>query len=684
MTYTYKLSSRLARFRPCAMLCFLLWATACGADNPPTGEGPPASGQEPAVAAVVVAPRTVTAETNQKIQFAAFGQSSAGDSMAVAVEYTASGGSVTPNGVFTAATVGTFKVIGRGKGHTKPDTGVVIVVPPPPTLSAIVVTPDTATLAAGGKKTFAATGKLSDGSTTAVGVNWTATGGTIDAGGNYTAGTVSGTYRVIATGASSPLADTARVTIAASPTTPTLQAVVLTPSTVSLQAAATQQFSASGKMSDGSTGPVSVTYAVTGGTITTAGLYTAGQTAGTFRVIAKQTNGTLADTSAVTITVPSTPSGIAIYPGQSIQAAVNANPAGTTFLVKAGTHHSQSVVPKSNDVFIGEPGTILDGDNAVTYAFSRGSSPYPSNVQIRSLVVQHYTNPAQYGAIHAGEHTAADGTVGWIVADCEIRYNVGAGIRLGHKMQVLRNNIHHNGQIGILGIGDSILIDGNEIAFNNYQKAYSFGWEAGGTKFVKTRWLVVRNNYSHDNWGPGLWTDGDNLNALYEGNRVEDNAGNGIFHEISEAAIIRNNTVLRNGIAGGVSWYYGAGIFISASRNVEIYGNTVSENGRGIIGIMQNRGSGSYGIHELANMYVHDNNVTMSVVATDGTGHNNVSGVAQDVGDLSYFTSKGNRFVHNTYHLGSASRYFTWMNQEVGKTVWTGTYGQDVTGTFIP
>ena len=40
-----------------------------------------------------------------------------------------------------------------------------------------------------------------------------------------------------------------------------------------------------------------VTYSATGGTISSGGLYTAGSTAGTFRVIAVQQGGTLADTA---------------------------------------------------------------------------------------------------------------------------------------------------------------------------------------------------------------------------------------------------------------------------------------------------------------------------------------------------------------------------------------------------
>ena len=42
---------------------------------------------------------------------------------------------------------------------------------------------------------FAAFGVLSDGTTVAVGVNWRATGGSVDAGGAYTAGTDAGFYR---------------------------------------------------------------------------------------------------------------------------------------------------------------------------------------------------------------------------------------------------------------------------------------------------------------------------------------------------------------------------------------------------------------------------------------------------------------------------------------------------------
>ena len=89
--------------------------------------------------------------------------------------------------------------------------------------------------------------------------------------------------------------------------------------------------------------------------------------------------------------------------------------------------------------------------------------------------------------------------------------------------------------------------------YNNARFAYSMDFEAGGTKFVKSDGLVARGNFVHHNGGPGLWSDIDNIRTLYEGNRVEDNAREGIVHEISYSAVIRGNTVLRNGLRVPVS-----------------------------------------------------------------------------------------------------------------------------------
>ncbi|HEX6536611.1 MAG TPA: right-handed parallel beta-helix repeat-containing protein [Gemmatimonadaceae bacterium] len=353
---------------------------------------------------------------------------------------------------------------------------------------------------------------------------------------------------------------------------------------------------------------------------------------------------------------------VSVTPGTDLQAMVDSHDSGTTFYLEAGVYARQNVMPKNGNSFIGAPGATLDGEHATTYAFRGGAS----DVTIQGLIIQNYTPPAQMGAINA------DGTTGWTVTDNEIRYNATAAIRIGTRMRVLRNNLHHNGQEGIIGTGDDVVVDSNEIAFNNHEDKFNPRWEAGGTKFIRTNNLVVRNNYVHDNHGPGLWTDIDNYNTLYEGNRVENNTQMGIFHEISWKATIRNNTVSGNGF-GMSNWLWGAGILVAGSKDVEIHGNTVTNNANGITAIQQDRGTGTYGLHVVQNLNVHDNTVTM----TNGGR----TGVAQDIGDNAVFTSWNNRFSRNRYFLGGDDNRFAWMNANIGAAAWRD-YGQDRDGTF--
>jgi hypothetical protein len=172
--------------------------------------------------------------------------------------------------------------------------------PPPGELETIALAPGSITLAPDQSQTFQVSGTLTDGSpVSGFGVTWSATGGTITSNGRYTAGTVSGSYVVTATESNSGLAATSTVTVSAA----TVTALRLTPANVNLTNGATRQFAVSATLSDGSTSSVPVTWDVTGGTITGAGLYTAGPADGTYRVIATSANG-LADTSAVTIFTP--------------------------------------------------------------------------------------------------------------------------------------------------------------------------------------------------------------------------------------------------------------------------------------------------------------------------------------------------------------------------------------------
>ena len=205
-------------------------------------------------------------------------------------------------------------------------------------------------------------------------------------------------------------------------------------------------------------------------------------------------------------------------------------------------------------------------------------------------------------------------------------------------------------------------VDSVEISDNNYA-AYSGGWEAGGTKFSYTNGLVVRNSCVHGNIGPGLWTDIDNINTLYENNTVFANLGDGIKHEISYKATIRDNTVGENG-KGYDTWLWGSQILIQNSSNVVVTGNTVevgADGGNGINMIYQDRGNGRYGPRITTKNHVYGNKIVF-------LGAHGVTGAAADYERKKFAKDKTNRFDHNMYF--AKDRNFPYWVYKNGRLRW--------------
>jgi hypothetical protein len=292
-------------------------------------------------------------------------------------------------------------------------------------------------------------------------------------------------------------------------------------------------------------------------------------------------------------------------------------------------------------------------------------------VELRNLVVEKFGNGVQTGAISASSD--------WLIVDVEARLNHGGGIHMGPGTVVRSSFIHHNGQLGIHGGQPScakakgLVLADSELSYNN-AAGYNYGWEGGATKWTNTDGLIARNNYVHDNYGSGLWTDGPNINVLFEGNRVEDNDSSGIVHELGYAAVIRDNVVKGNGfqhpIQGDV---WGAGIRIDQSRDVEVYGNTVEDNNAGITATQEPAGDqcGFGSDAEIANLHVHDNTVVQP------------TGIAAGLRlyrepDQSYYTNKNNRWRNNRYTLGNPANglHFYWANTSMDSSTWQ-SYGQD-------
>jgi Right handed beta helix region len=320
------------------------------------------------------------------------------------------------------------------------------------------------------------------------------------------------------------------------------------------------------------------------------------------------------------------------------QSVVNAHGAGTTYLVKAGTHaRNFSVQPKSGDRFCGEPGAVLDGGRSLANAFYGGAT----NVTLDAITVQEY-DPGWQGAAIQPQPRAS----GWVVRNVSALRNGWAGLLVADGMKILGGHYNDNDELGIGGNaatgilldgldGDVTTMDGPELA-RNHALHEPCGWEAGGMKWDVGQ-VTIRNAHVHDNDCGGLWADINAHGVLIEHNLIENNFAEGIFYEISQDAVIRYNQIYRNGIRAANGWYWDAGILINGSFNVEVYGNRLAGNYNGITGVQQDRPDSTPPEHLLDNFHVYDN-----LICATGAGDYPTGAVADNGADLGAGRSASN------------------------------------------
>jgi hypothetical protein len=356
--------------------------------------------------------------------------------------------------------------------------------------------------------------------------------------------------------------------------------------------------------------------------------------------------------------------------GANLATVASNNPAGTTFCLASGTYQITAAIPFQNgDKWIGATGaaSILTGGGTTQYLVTATTQ----NVLLKNLILERFNNPVQQG-INTGSQTF------WTLDNVEIRFST-TGWHTHDDSRVINSYIHHNRQLGLGGQGDRVLIEGNEIAFNNCDGAYDWGWEAGGSKWVNAADLTVRNNFSHHNGGPGLWTDGNgNIRVTYENNRTDDNHGPGIMHEISQSAVIRNNSAARNAWgdgfckSAGTKSGYGGGILIPDSKDVEVYGNTLIGNDGGVVIIESSRGDG----FDVRNMNIHDN--TISIPSNSGY---RAAGCNDNYDGRCYTAAANIRFTGNRYTVNGVANPFRWDGGDRSWAYWQAE-GFDLTGSI--
>jgi len=249
---------------------------------------------------VAVAPASRSLMVGESAAFTATVTNASIGTVAWSVAEGAAGGAVTPGGVYTApGSPGTYHVVATAgvDGATLGQAEVQVTADPD--ALAVTVSPKTRTVFVKDAFQFAASVVNATDGTVSWSVQEGAAGGTVTAGGLYTAPATPGAYRVVATANEDGVTrDTAVVTV------PTVSVTVSPPTKVLVTGASTTFTAAVGNASD-----LGVTWSLAegavGGAVTAGGVYTAPDTPGAYHVVATASvDGTTTGQASVQVDPP--------------------------------------------------------------------------------------------------------------------------------------------------------------------------------------------------------------------------------------------------------------------------------------------------------------------------------------------------------------------------------------------
>ena len=329
--------------------------------------------------------------------------------------------------------------------------------------------------------------------------------------------------------------------------------------------------------------------------------------------------------------MPASPPGIAIFPGENIQAKIDANPAGTTFIIKPGIHRiAVGLIPKSNDSFIGEPGAVISGAKDISAlfvsdgagrwvasgqtqvnpnrtGFSATSSPaplYPDDVFRDDALLQRVLSLAEVGPgkfyfdysaqkIYIGDNPSGHKIEAAVATRAFRAYQLGiSGVTLrgliiekcaneaqtfaveardGYTVEYCEVRLNHG-----VGLATGLATRGNYVHHNG-QMGVGGGGVGSAVSLFEHNEVSFNNTVGYDPaWeaGASKWvqiglTPGGGM--LLRHNWVHDNIGCGLWADGRNYNMIYEQNLVENNTS--------AGIFHEISFNAKIRNNVVRNNG---------------------------------------------------------------------------------------------------------
>jgi len=380
--------------------------------------------------------------------------------------------------------------------------------------------------------------------------------------------------------------------------------------------------------------------------------------------------------------------------GESIQAAVSAAPAGTTFVLAAGTYRMQSVKPKADDVFEGQGNVILKGSQVLTFERESGTS---------SLWVA----GATVGAPASGQCQAGYPLCGYdqdLFIDGSLQAPASSleGLKAGSwyfnrstgKVYIPGNPAGHVVELGMTQFAFCSNVPGVRVEYVTVEE-YAAPAQTGAIGCYKegTGWIVnhveakfnhgtgialgpagqILNSYIHNNgqlgvavqggtgskianneiswnnyanyernWEAGASKFWSTTNILVESNYVHDNNGNGLWTDCNNVGTVyQGNTVVNN---------LGIGILHEISYNAVISGNVVAGNHFDLNSPLSLWDS-QIVLANSQNVQVYENTVEVPASAADGIG---IVNELRATGILGVWAAANNSVHNNTVtYLGT-------------------------------
>jgi hypothetical protein len=292
-----------------------------------------------ALATITVTPATVAMAADTTQLFTAFGLDVNGNGVSISPVWSAGpGGGINSAGLYTSGpTAGSFHdSVSASFGGIVGHASVAVTAGP---LTTINITSPAAAMAMSSVLQFTATGTDANGNVVSLTPAWSvvAGGGAVDPFGQFTSGTVAGTFTNTVRATSGSISANATVTV----TPGALATLSVTPASTSLAIGATQLFTATGKDAFNNAVVLTPVWSVLagGGVINAAGLFIAGTVAGTFPATIRAASGAVSGTASVTVN-----------PGLLATITVTGNTPGllvstTRQLVATGADASGNAVP---------------------------------------------------------------------------------------------------------------------------------------------------------------------------------------------------------------------------------------------------------------------------------------------------------------------------------------------------